>query len=76
MALSDQSGMTVEARHIELPLKEFFVEWVVAVETGWRTNTRWCRVLAQTEKGAISVVKHHFYSGGAHKVIPDPRPHA
>jgi hypothetical protein len=72
MPLSDKSGMTVEARLIELPTKEFFVEWVSS-DTGWKTDTRWCRVLAQTEKGAITIVKHHFYGGDRHKVIADPR---
>ena len=79
MRLQPTSGHTIHASHIERPLKEFFVEWeALAMPTAepgimWSGGVRWCRVLAETEEGALKVAQYHHYNGRRYLVIPDPR---
>jgi hypothetical protein len=61
---------TFQARHIERPEKEFIVEYEAPnLGLGWSSDKQQCRVLAQTEAGALAIAKHSTFGAIAFKVV-------
>ncbi len=73
--VTQSSGHTIHASHLEAPREQFFLQFDTEAYNnilGLAPGRRWVRVLAETAAGALKIAKYHYGAHGSNfELLPD-----
>ncbi len=73
--VTQSSGHTIHASHIEAPREPFFVQFDAEAYNNvlrFAPGRRWVRVLAETAAGALKIAKFHYGARGSNfELLPE-----